>query len=555
MKTYRVLVIDDDPSLHEDLRLYLCPRPPDENFERETRLLFGEAFARAHLPQFEIAGAFQGRAGLELVKKALEEGRPFSVAFVDMRMPPGWDGLETIERLWEVDPMLQLVLCTAYSDHTWEELQSRLSYPENLLILRKPYDQAEVRQMACALSSKRNLRTLAELKMDDLTRMVVERTRELDEARRSAEKAHRVKANFLATMSHEMRTPLNGILGLVELMAGAGPSEEVREQLKLMALSGQTLMELIDEVLDHAKIEAGQVVLERAPFPLRSTLQDLVKTHAVLAEQSGLELRAEVSAAPEWAVGDGGKLKRVLNNLLSNALRYTERGSVILSVRRRGSLLVFEVEDTGVGIAPEEMDIVFEPYRQAKRLAHSSAGTGLGLSISRHLVEVMGGDLTVESQLDRGSLFYFELDLPTAEPPTPAKAVPVELDLQGRVVLVVEDEPVSQKVARKLLNRLGASVLAAKHGLEALELLKESRVDLVLLDLRMPVMDGHETIRRIRASNQAWASVPVVAVTAEVGEDERRRCLDMGMDGYVKKPIRMEALSRAIDQAINARAR
>ena len=286
--------------------------------------------------------------------------------------------------------------------------------------------------MACALSSKRHLSALADLKMEDLARMVVERTRELDEARRSAERAHRVKANFLATMSHEMRTPLNGIVGLVELMLSSLPSEEIAEQLRLMAMSGQTLMELIDEVLDHAKVEAGQVVLEPSPFPLRSTLRDLVRTHAVVAEQAGLELRCEVEAAPEWTLGDGGKLKRVLNNLVSNALRYTEEGSVIVSVRRNGAKLVFEVEDTGVGIAPEEMEIVFEPYRQAKRLAHTSAGTGLGLSISRHLVEVMGGDLTVESQLEKGSLFYFELELPEATPPKIQEEGSVHIDLSRK---------------------------------------------------------------------------------------------------------------------------
>jgi two-component system sensor histidine kinase/response regulator len=552
---FRILVIDDDPSLHEDIRLYLCPEARDPAFDQETDFLFGARPERSNLPEFDVQVAFQGKDGLKMAQDAVAEGRPFSVGFIDMRMPPGWDGLETIERLWELDPGLQLVLCTAYSDHTWQEITQRLIFLENLLILRKPYDQAEVRQMACALSSKRRLSGLARLKMDDLARMVDDRTRELEEARHSAEAAHRVKTNFLVTMAHEMRTPLNNILGLADLMATEQHPSHTLEQLRLMSVSGQSLVALIDEVLDHQKIEAGYAKFDPIVFNLRDVISDLAGTHAVMAGQKGLDLTAEFDGITEWVKGDFAKLSRVLTNLLSNAVTCTVSGQIRLRVVAKEMGLTFEVHDTGIGIPAEEQEAIFEPYRQATRLDRPTGGTGLGLAISRHLVEVMGGELTVESRLGEGSLFSFTVPLPEA--PAPRRIDPGQtkfVDLAETTVLVVDNEPICRMVTRAMLSKMGAEVIVAKEGQEALEKLKSAPIDLVLLDLRMPVLDGYGTISRIRKSDADYARVPVVAVTAEAGEDERQRCLELGMDAYAKKPVRMESLSRAIREARGKRA-
>lgn len=546
----RILVIDDDPSLHEDIRLYLTRGIRDRAFEEETKFLFGtRPRPPGELPEFDMEFAFQGKDGLRLAREAMEAGRPFSVGFVDMRMPPGWDGLETIERLWELDPELQLVLCTAYSDHTWQEIARRLVNLENLLILRKPYDKAEVRQIACALSTKRRLNGLARLKMDDLALMVAGRTRELEEARRVAETADRVKTNFLATMAHEMRTPLNSLLGLVDLMAIEQDSPHIQEQLRLMAVSGQSLVRLINLVLDHGKIEGGHERFEPTEFNLKKLISDLVATQKVMAEQRGLELTAEFEGVPEWVYGDKAKLDRVLTNLVGNALSFTTEGQVEVRVKAEGDELTFEVNDTGCGIPAEELEAIFEPYHQATRLNKRIAGTGLGLAISRRLVEVMGGQLQVESRVDEGSVFSFTVSLPGADAPAERSKGPELVDLSGMSVLVVEDDPLCQKVAGSLLAKLGAEVKMARQGQDALRQLESNRIDLVLLDLRMPGMDGYETIAKIRSSTANYAGVLVVALTAEVGEEERRRCLEVGMDAYVQKPIRMKSLCRAIQQA------
>lgn len=363
------------------------------------------------------------------------------------------------------------------------------------------------------------------------------------EAEQQAREASESRKLFIASVSHEIRTPLNGILGIAHLMQQEPMDPAHLRDLRLIQSSGHTLLELLNDVLDLGKFEAGGLELEQIACCPRTLFQEVASLHRTAATRKGLELNVEVDpAVPEAFIGDPTRVRQILNNLVGNAVKFTMEGHV--DVRAKWSDgLVIEVQDTGIGVPQDKLDRLFQPFRQVEAsTSRQFGGTGLGLAITQELTRAMGGSIEVQSTFGEGTLFRVTLavvagDLPTEEIPLPSS----HLDLEGRI-LVIDDHPVNRLVARRMIEALGVDVQLASSGFEAIEMLREDLPDLVLIDIEMPDMDGYETTAKIRELGPGQASLPIVALTANMLDESDDRAPMKHLDGHLAKPIDPVAL-------------
>ncbi|MBK7642498.1 MAG: response regulator [Planctomycetes bacterium] len=373
----------------------------------------------------------------------------------------------------------------------------------------------------------------------------------LEEAKRRAERASEAKGRFVATISHELRTPMNGILGTAELLAHSELSPQDQELVAVIRRSGRALLSIIGDVLDFTKAESGRIELESLRFDLRSTLQAINDLMINAAKAKGVALELCIAPnVPRFVMGDPVRLRQVLLNLLDNAVKFTSSGSVSLDVCRsegEESRIWFAVIDTGIGIPAEVQQSVFEPFVQAdSTTTRKYGGSGLGLAICKQLVGLMGGEIEIASVPGQGTCFHFEARMPCAEDQSADltqtglhRMIQTRLDLH---VLVADDNSVNRLIAVRMLEKLGCTAVAVENGREAIEFASRERFDAILMDCSMPEIDGFQATAAIRKLAAPWNGVRIIALTAYATAGDRERCLAEGMDDYITKPMRLREL-------------
>ncbi len=552
----RILIIDDNQDIHADFRkVFDSTQASTSKIDQLEAELFGGGAIPSDelLLQVEVDSAFHGQQGIEMALEAARQGKPYYMAFVDVRMPPGIDGIQTIKAIWKELPDLQCVICTAYSDYDWNAIHRELGTSSNLLILKKPFDAVEVLQLAQSLAEKADLARTAKQYLVELEQQV----QQLEQARTAAVAASRAKGEFLANMSHELRTPLNGVIGMGQLLMDTPLTAQQQRYVDAARLSAKVLLQLINDVLDFSKIEAGRLELEAIDFDPSTIIERVISIITDQARQKGLDVLCFVDPnLPATLRGDPSRWQQILINLLANAVKFTAEGHVSLDVAvesaQQGELIVrCQVRDTGIGIPPERLPLLFQCFSQVdSSTTRKYGGTGLGLSICKKLAEMMGGEIGVESEPGQGATFWFTVRFGSSATPTGRYAETVAA-WDGLRVLLVGDSPT---IVSSIQRQIGAWQIACElvgDGAVAAARLREAHT--ANQRYQIAIVDGTlaevklDQLSAVAAADQETAVLVIVPPGDERADQPSQQ---PGIAGYLCKPITASRLFNAMMLAL-----
>lgn len=575
----KVLVVDDNPDIHHDFETILSEQQRCDELENMEAEIFGQAAPPACLPvTYQLSFASQGRQAVDLVRQSFEQNDPFQLAFVDMRMPPGIDGLETIELLWKIDPHLQIVLCTAFSDYSWEQIEQRLQRTENLLILKKPFDVSEVAQMARTLTQKWLLNQASMLKQEELESIVAERTKALRETnqRLKAEiverrqlarqliQAQKMEAigMLAAGVAHDLNNILSGIVSYPDIiLQQVGTQHPIYPKLQLIQQSGRKAAAIVQDMLTLGR----RGVTNQEPVHLESLINDYVQSPEWAKIHSyHSNIKIETSVAPEMSCinGTDAQISKALMNLTSNAAEaMPDGGTITLTLEGHhltedytgyekipaGDYVVLGVADTGQGISKKDLEHIFEPFYTKKKMGRS--GTGLGLAVVWGVVRDHEGFIDVRSRPGFGTIIELYFPDTGNNHSTPATdTVNVRRGEQEAHILVVDDVDEQRQIAVEMIMALGYSAEAVPSGEAALAFLQKQSADLLLLDMAMdPGIDGLETYEQALTIHPLQRAIIASGFTQN---DRVKRALSAGTTAYLNKPYRLNELAEAIKNVL-----
>jgi two-component system, sensor histidine kinase len=503
------------------------------------------------LADFDVT-FIRATSGMEALRKTLND--EFALVILDVQMP-GMDGYETLSlmRKRRKTKYLPVIFVSAIhqSDlHIVKGIETgavdfipKPIIPEVLI--------GKVRVFLDLYIQKEKLRQL-------LNNLEIN-NKELAIQREKAEEATRAKAMFLANMSHEIRTPLNGIIGIFKILEDTKLTEKQQELIQIITTSGENLMNIINDILDFSKIEAGQILLEKIELNIGEIISNAVKLLRFNAEEKGLKIHIHIDKdIPDCLIGDPLRLNQVLTNMINNAIKFTNKGSITISAEitektKEEVAVLFKITDTGIGISEEGKAKLFKEFSQTDdSTTRKYGGTGLGLAICRNLIHLMNGELGVESQLGKGTMFWFILKYPYKNKPSKKveEKITIPKDLR---ILIAEDNAVNQRITQLLLHKIGVKCDIAHNGREAFEMFRENNYKLILMDMQMPELDGVESTRKIREYEKNYPEkkeVYIVAVTANAFSENREQCFQAGMNNFIIKPFKESELKNIIQHAV-----
>ncbi len=647
-KPWRILVVDDEQSIHNFYKEVLCA----DRMDLSVLALVDDSTPPPVIKSpYRIDHAYSGVEGVEAVAAAVEVGDPYVIILLDIRMPPGFDGIIAAQKIRELDKLVKIILISAYADYTLSDIREQIGV--NFDFLSKPTRREELlqltslqaRQWEMAKELEESTQSLIhtnqklesiissipdgllildsdgsieqsnraaekmtgysaeELKGMSVDRLLSQKDSDLQQEvmdehlkhrdgstipirlmsgsitspvsgeeemhgnvlilhdvslmlrAESARRANKAKDEFLASMSHELRTPLTTIIGNSEMLADSTLDADQQTMVQSVETSGRGLLSLINDILDISKIEAGKIELDEVEFPLNTLMQEVEQIFSVQMQDKGIAFQIENGVDGQYLMGDNRRIAQILINLVGNAMKFTEEGAVSLKVLVEESReqIHFQVQDSGIGMNRDVLDRLFQPFEQADHsISRRFGGTGLGLHISWSLAELMGGDINVESEEGAGSLFTLTL------PYHPVDDVKEEHPQQGAVqepqsfsgeILLAEDTPELRMLISRILQTMGEiEVTAVENGQIAVELAQTRHFDLVLMDMQMPVMDGIEATKRLRAEGY---QLPIVALTANVMIKHREQFAAAGCNGFLGKPIDRKELIRVLQQYLS----